>query len=209
MKLRLSFLLLSLLAGLAGAAASSATAATITYTVDQIAGTSTVKGTITTDGTLGALTDSNFLNWNLTIDFGGSIGALNLGGPAAGDLLTVFPQGSGVTANATTLLYDFATPDQTGLVISRSLGFLQPFYGVAFVGAHPDFYARSVTTEYRQSSSAPVSFFTTHYASAAQIAAVATTPIPASLPLFTTGLAGMCLFAWSGKRRKVAPTAEA
>jgi hypothetical protein len=61
---------------LAAAAASLAAAAAhadITYFVDHTYGAGSVTGEITTDGTIGKLSDSNFLSWNLVITDGSNL----------------------------------------------------------------------------------------------------------------------------------------
>ena len=47
--------------------AATRPATAITYLFNDTVGTGTVTGTVTTDGTLGALTPLNFVSWNLTI----------------------------------------------------------------------------------------------------------------------------------------------
>jgi len=63
---------------------SSATAATV-YTVDlPPTGDLTLTGTITTDGNLGALTLSNFLDWDLTVSSTSLSASYEFFGPAHG-----------------------------------------------------------------------------------------------------------------------------
>lgn len=108
-----------LVTGLAALAmAGFATAASaITYTGSSsitdtkssffyVPGTFLINFSITTDGTLGALTAANFVNWNFVID-----------GPESGDDFTFTPgnsvvniAGSALTATASELQFNFAHP---------------------------------------------------------------------------------------------------
>ena len=86
---------------LLGAAGTRAEANAI-YTVDRLVAIPsfvTVTGELVTDGTLGALTSANFVDWNLTIEgFGadtllGDLSGVNSLLVAAGDTLTATPEG--------------------------------------------------------------------------------------------------------------------
>jgi hypothetical protein len=85
-----------------------ASASAITYRIDIVAGTQSIVGTITTDGTIGTLLLSNITNWDLV---GYQTGGANVTmlGPSSGSNSTAgAPSGStGLVATATTLSFLF------------------------------------------------------------------------------------------------------
>lgn len=89
----------------------------ITYNVDLEVGTAHAAGFIQTDGTLGVLDATNFLNWNLQLTNGSFSLTLN----SAVDTLTLF--GSALTAQSTGLFFDFNSADGSGLLFAAHLGF--------------------------------------------------------------------------------------
>lgn len=105
---RLAVLLLVL------AAASLCNAANITYSVNLTIGAGGATGDIVTDGTIGSLTGSDILDWNLLVNDGSGLSdaTFDLLGPLSGgnaganfsELLFVAPP---LSANATQLLFDF------------------------------------------------------------------------------------------------------
>lgn len=85
--------------------------ADITYTVDQVSpfpagpfgiDPATVSGTLQTDGTIGTLTTSNFLSWNIVVS-NGIGGSFDL---TSGDS-TLTATGTATTATATTVQFSF------------------------------------------------------------------------------------------------------
>lgn len=105
MKSFLATLLLSLVT-------ATANAALITYDVNRTIGEGTVTGTITTDGTMGVLSELNIVDWTLTL----SAPNLNNGVPdtitmTAGDTIL---RGSSVTAQGLNLWYDFSLNEPRG-----------------------------------------------------------------------------------------------
>jgi len=87
----------------------------ITYNVNLTFGSGSAVGTITTDGTIGVLTPTNIVNWNLTLNDGTKTGVLT---PSNTTI-----SGSGLSATATTLLFDYSTWG-TQLGFSSSAGVL-------------------------------------------------------------------------------------
>jgi hypothetical protein len=85
------------------ALASAAPAAATVYDVNDVAGLTTITGTITTDGTLGVLGPSNVLAWNLTMTYGAQTAVLT--GPP---VITIL--GNDLSATASQLLFAFGDP---------------------------------------------------------------------------------------------------
>ena len=73
----------------------------IIYNVNLTFGSGSAVGTITTDGTIGVLTPSNIVNWNLTLNDGTKTGVLT---PSNTTI-----SGSGLSATPTNLLFDYST----------------------------------------------------------------------------------------------------
>ena len=87
-----------------GAALLAPTAASaIVYTIDATVSGGSATGTIETDGTLGALSSGNIVDWSITLDDG--TGTFLLDGFANSQVLV---SGSSFTASATGLFFDFA-----------------------------------------------------------------------------------------------------
>lgn len=128
----------SLIMGIIGAASfisiCTANAADITYDVNQTIGTGGVTGIIETDGTIGVLSASNILNWNLAVNANPQ-GAFDLVGPGPGNGILV--GGGDLSATATQLLFDFSGADKGFVVIGndniQNLLFLSPDSGFGFI----------------------------------------------------------------------------
>jgi PEP-CTERM motif len=97
---------------LALALASAAPAAATVYNVNDVAGLTTITGTITTDGTLGVLDASNILAWNLTITYGTETAVLT--GPPSITILD-----NELSATASQLLFAFGDPGPGYVEISN------------------------------------------------------------------------------------------
>jgi hypothetical protein len=74
----------------------------ITYSVKLTFGAGSAVGTITTDGTIGVLTPSNIVNWNLTLNDGISRGVLTPSNTTIADF-------GGLSATSSNLLFDYGT----------------------------------------------------------------------------------------------------
>ncbi len=88
---------------------SLCSATSITYAVNEAAGTGSVVGSITTDGVIGDLVQTDIVGWNLVVDDGSGL---------SGDIFTLLVSNShdGVAANdlsatATSLLFNFSGTD--------------------------------------------------------------------------------------------------
>jgi hypothetical protein len=158
-----------------------------------------VGGSITTDGTLGPIGAANIVDWNL-------IGtAIDTGLATTFFDLTPINSGVGNVVNVT------ATAN--ALTLGLANGPIIPNGDLLFVS-----FADSI--EFTAMFAAPGSFtiFTVcdltpgaaclsgndpslTFADGKVIAAVATTPLPAALPLYATGLGGLGLFGWRRKRK--------
>jgi hypothetical protein len=98
MKYLLATVFLTLCAATANAA--------IIYNVNRTIDAGTVTGSITTDGTIGLLTEINIKDWSLTL----TAPNLNEGNPYTFDITQgdTFLRGDVVSASSTELLYDFS-----------------------------------------------------------------------------------------------------
>ncbi|MGD1096950.1 MAG: hypothetical protein ABSB35_33780 [Bryobacteraceae bacterium] len=88
--------------------ASLGSATNITYTVDQTIGAGGVTGDIVTDGTIGALAQSDVVDWNLLLNDGTN--TFDLTGPLSGgnsDFEDLAGPGD-LSATATQLMFDFS-----------------------------------------------------------------------------------------------------
>jgi hypothetical protein len=90
--------------------ASTALASPITYQVSRTILNGSVVGSITTDGTIGSLTNSNIVTWSLTLNDGTS--PFTLLGPTSGNNSQVGISGSAFTATASGLFFNYS--DNTG-----------------------------------------------------------------------------------------------
>jgi hypothetical protein len=100
--------------------ASIAGASNITYTLNRTIGAGSVTGTVTTDGTTGALTDLNFVDWSLVLSTP-SQGAFDLFGPLSGNNSVVWSTGSDISATSTQLLFNYSGSDLGVLVFQQGL----------------------------------------------------------------------------------------
>jgi hypothetical protein len=192
--------LLGLVACMAFLGASQTRAATI-YNIDIVQGTDTVTGTITTDGTIGGLSASNIQTWNLTIQ--NPTGTNNLIGTGPGvDSILILAPSSVLVATATTL--DFLFNDTTSGELDISNVSPSPFPAGAeqflmqtagLVGSGGAVYVD--VNEIGDQQFGPSNL----------IGSVGTTPLPAALPLFATGLSALGLLGWRRKRRNSAAIA--
>lgn len=98
-------------------------ASSITYTVNRTVGTGSVTGFIVTDGTLGVLSQSNIVNWSLSLYVPTSSPTnYSLNGPSSGNDSSVYLQGIDTTASATTLWFDFSGLDFGYLLFQYGVG---------------------------------------------------------------------------------------
>jgi hypothetical protein len=93
-----------------GTAAPRAEADTI-YLVDRSVGLLTLTGQVVTDDTIGTLSSTNIIDWNLVVDaeaFGVDPATHTLLGPLSGSDSQLEVFGSALTATAESLLFDFS-----------------------------------------------------------------------------------------------------
>ena len=111
-------------------------AGNITYTVNQTIGGTSVTGFFETDGTIGLLTSSNFLDWNLVLTNGANtfdmLGPLEIGFNSNG----VAIGGTGnVSATPTQLLFNFEAASPGFLFMSAS----NSYWCLASAGANSNY----------------------------------------------------------------------
>jgi PEP-CTERM motif len=95
-------------------------ASNITYSVNRTVGTGTVTGFIVTDGTLGVLGLTNFVDWSLALYAPtSSPTTFDLYGPLSGNNSAVYMAGSDTTASATQLLFNFSGTDNGYLLFQN------------------------------------------------------------------------------------------
>ncbi|MBS3955381.1 MAG: hypothetical protein KGZ88_20730 [Methylomicrobium sp.] len=86
---------------------SSSNSGATTYSVNRSIGAGSVTGTITTDGSLGILSASNFLNWELLLN--DSKATFTLYGPESNrSNSNLFLVGNAFSATASELIFDFS-----------------------------------------------------------------------------------------------------
>ena len=97
---------------------SQALATNITYGLSRTIGAGTVTGFIETDGTLGVLATANLVDWQLTLTSpslaGGSPQFIEKSNP---NVFAAAISGSGVTASATDLYFDFSAADDSRILL--------------------------------------------------------------------------------------------
>jgi hypothetical protein len=168
----------------------------------------TVSGFIETDGTLGALNGTNFVDWNITINVSST--SVDLLGPLSGNNSTVGCCSSvaPITATATTLTFPFESVTTGGLA-SFGSGTLQArlcYSDALTVGCGPIPSTPGGITWAVANNSLETGINATAGDIIATVATSAT-PLPAALPLFATGLGALGLFGWRRKRRAQAVAA--
>jgi hypothetical protein len=192
-----------------------ASAASITYSLNIQESIFSITGTITTDGTIGALQDSNVIAYDLavtgipdvvclsacTADPSGTTANIS-GGSAA--------TGPGLIATTNELNFDFADEYSNFIVLGNNnypSDFVEFFDhviasgdegngGIGIGGLQFVFYPNLGNLVENPDGT---------YV----IGSVTTTPLPAALPLFAAGLGIIGLFGWRRRRRSGAPLAAA
>jgi hypothetical protein len=173
--------------GLAGATlaavfclATPSGAAPITYNVDLIVGPGTITGFIETNGDIGVLSTGDITDWSLTLFDGAASVTIQPG--------AVGVSGSSLTATSTGLFFDFSGLSGAffGFPTDPYLCFEDATGACSF---HPSTISMNIP--------GGIGPFWVSYSGNVEIASAV--PIPAALPLFVTGLAGMGLL---GRRRK-------
>jgi hypothetical protein len=160
------------------------------YDVDLTGFGASITGTIVTDGTIGAIGDSNIVSMSLTLSQG--LNSALITGPLSSSTM------NGVSWASTTstggLFFDFGAGIQNFFLGSTTGSF--PSW-VCFTGSssgcgHGDIEMRINGSQFIESGS--------FYQGLTEIGS-AETPLPAALPLFATGLGGLGLLGWRRKRQ--------
>jgi hypothetical protein len=170
----------------------------------------TVNGTITTDGNTGiSLGPTDITAWSLAVNY--SSPAIPVTLTAANSTLTLM--GGDLTATSSALSFNFAGTDGGVLEFASSGGVGEfdalPNGNVIYeaggsscdgFGGPQDFCAQ----EWAAPENGTVA--TTEETGTVVIgtAAVSTTPLPAALPLFASGLGALAMFGWRKKRKNAA-----
>ena len=101
----------------------------ITYDVNLVNGSTSVIGTITTDGENGVLSASDILDWDLSLTAGGN--TVELVGPGSGGNSYFVSQGNDFTATTTGLFFNFQDQSTAGFAFtapsSATVGFNAAF----------------------------------------------------------------------------------
>jgi len=198
--------LLGLIACMALLGASQAGATSITYDVSDTAESGSpnpisYSGTITTDGHTGILGSGDILSWNITITGYTKTYILQ---PGPGEFVQ-FDGTSELSATLTTLSWNTSSnPASTfpaDFLIEYHSGFDKAF--VLYQQSSPD--DVSVLTIDAEDAAGGLEHNRDLVTSATLgTAAATTTPLPATLPLFASGLGALGLLGWRRKRKNVA-----
>ena len=187
--------LLGLIVAVAMCGPWPATASTYTYEVSiDIAGVA-ITGTIVTSCDSCALLNSDILSWSFNGSDGGSFSS---GAAGASYTTSVAPA---LVASPTEVVYSIAQPS----------GSYSAFCGAAFPCAslllefdvqlaggygYDHYYDPAIGTYSNEKTETDI-----------QLAAISSTPLPAALPLFASGLGALGLLGWRRKRKNVAALA--
>ncbi len=171
--------------------AASALAAPITYGVNQAIGAGSVTGTITTDGTLGTLSQADITGWSLLLSDGTNTFSLKSGSSA------VYLQGSDVTADASHVYFDFSGADSGVLAFQQNLFSGSHYYCNATQAA--SFYCAPGESVVPTDVFSNPNFPRQALSGVQVIASAAPVPEPASLVLMAGGVLALAL------RRRQAP----
>ncbi|WP_372622439.1 hypothetical protein [Falsiroseomonas sp.] len=180
MRLSGSALLLAIAAAAAVAAPTGGAEAAI-FNVNRTIGLGGVSGTLTTDGTIGALATQNITDWNLVLSDGAATLVLT---PANSQHVI---DGQAFSATATQLVFDFAAPSGAAL------------FQAPFIGAGTNYWCLEIagcTGAGPQAESVYLNFtppgVVATYATAQVIGTVvATVAEPAAFAIFGLGLVGL------------------
>jgi len=159
------------------------------YNVSATIGTGGVSGFLQTDGTVGTLSDANFTDWNLALTTNG-IDSLNLLGPLSGNNSQEGIFGTGLSATATGLFFDFSLPPSNYVLIQKPvLGSGTDFLCLNGCGASVAIGIGDARTfEFDLTGNREIG--------------TAATPLPAALPLFAGGLGVIGLIARRRNRKQ-------
>lgn len=183
-------------ATLAGAIGfASPISATTVYTVSDVVGAVTLGGTITTDGTIGALSQANIVNFDVTFT---AIGTTHV--TKSNNEIPAFIGGNALSATLGGLFFNFSgagffnifnhSVSSQWFMCASVLTFCSPLndWFVNGGGSSGKFLNELGIVEIAIGPGDPT----------------ASTPLPAALPLFATGLGALGLIGWLRKRKAAA-----
>jgi hypothetical protein len=150
----------------------------ITYQVSFELGGSPVTGTVVTDSSFGSLAAADFSSWTFKYDGKTISGTSSAVQVTPTDPLIAYP-GSLLFEAVTTGFVEFSMSSVAALLFDNNL----------------NVFWCNLTPQGSCSSQ-----FSSQFDEATTIAEVATTPLPAALPLFATGLGAIVLLGWRRKR---------
>jgi hypothetical protein len=164
----------------------------------QIAPSYSVTGSITTDGNTGALVQSDISSWNLIINTGN--GPVTLNGPGSPATSAANLTGLALTVAGTGLFFNYGLSTASFFEIGTT--------------ALPN---ENVVLEDAGQGGGPLLQFndgvdsksTSSVSGNVQIGTASATPLPATFPLFATGVGAMGLLGWRRKRKNAAAPAAA
>jgi hypothetical protein len=166
-----------------------------TYDFDISSVFASVQGTISTDGTLGSLSASDVLNWDLTLSEVADSSSSQLFGPLSGDNSYIqWLEGPGLIATSSGLTFDFSSPSNSFFEITSNDG--KSFFDLASEG--------DTGTGFGEANISVAGRFEEFAVTVndQQVGTLATTPVPKTLPLFGCGLGLIAWRAWHTKRNQ-------
>lgn len=167
-----------------------AMAAPITYNVDLNIGAGSVVGNIVTDGMLGALSSSNIIGFNLTLNGVGA--STNIFSPSAVAVVV----GADLTATSSSLSFNFSGTDDGYLLFQQNLMSGMQYFCSATT-TDTCFQGESVVPEsYRDPSAQFVPVLGEQV-----IGTVSAVPLPASAPMFGAALLALGVVGFGWKRK--------
>jgi hypothetical protein len=167
--------------------ASPLSAATV-YTISDFVGSVTLGGTITTDGTLGVLMVSNITDFDVTLTTSIGLSEITKSNNQRAD----FIHGTALTATSAGLFFNFSGSGFFNILTNAN------WFMCASAGCTPD----NVWSVNGGGKLATISQFGNIEIAIGPPVPVDTTPLPAALPLFATGLGALGLLGWR-RRRKI------